>query len=154
MFPRGVFAGRLGFTLVEMLLVIALFTLVAGIVFPMVHNQLRESQISSATWSVATALEQARSRGLMDLVVPIATFTYGVGQYEVGSRSFLMDSGCVVTWAGGSLGDQKAVEFGPLGQLLPDGSPAEELVVSMPQIGGIGRIDVSASGLISWTTGN
>ncbi|MBF0410268.1 MAG: prepilin-type N-terminal cleavage/methylation domain-containing protein [Candidatus Riflebacteria bacterium] len=140
-----------GFTILELLLVLSLIAIVSAVSFPVFSNFVRQNFVSSAALSVVTGLEHARSRGLMDMLVPIATFTHGTGNYEIASKSFLLENDYRFSWSSGIDGSKKAFEFGTKGELL--GYPDTQSLRIFAVQGGA-NVFIATTGMISWSAEN
>lgn len=57
-------AGRAGFTLLEMLVILAILALVTGIAFPALDKAMRRQAFAEATARVETMLREARARAI------------------------------------------------------------------------------------------
>jgi type II secretory pathway pseudopilin PulG len=138
-----------GTTLLELILVIALLTIVAALSGPLLLQLFQRQGADAAARTVASRLEQARSRGLLDMQVPMATFSYDVARYEAASATYVLDNGWRVTWAGGATGDQLALEFDTLGRLKSRTAPLD-IHLQSPTAGPPMIVSITPSGLVTW----
>ncbi len=78
---------RGGFTLIEMLLVVALLALLAGLTLPAMHTPLRKSELRDAAKMLRAELTRARLRAIETGVAQRFRFRPGGPNFEVAPRS-------------------------------------------------------------------
>ena len=95
-------AGTRGFTLIEMMVAIAIMALVAGIGFPALHRMLARDALVSARGTISLALAQARSAALAhDAAVRVGIADAGGGRTAVvatGLAPAPLPAGITVDW--------------------------------------------------------
>ena len=141
-----VFPGVRGFTLMELLLVVALVAVVSAIGMPTVyHNFARESEQHMID-SVIVEIEYARSMGLMDLPA-YATFetTANSAVFICATQTKRLDGNVV-------FGESSFLKFGPRGQLQNAAGTVDETVAQTLSVKAdtsvVGTVVVTPAGLI------
>ncbi len=129
-----------GFTIIEVILVIFFMAILGSIFGPALIESTQKQSVSTTTWVVAVNVERARSRGLMGMKFPGATFTVGSLGYQIGGENYFMDNGFVSNLS-------TATEFSGVG------TTPEPLKITLNAPGGQkGIIYVATQGRITWET--
>lgn len=145
---------RRGFTLMELLLVVALLAIVAAVGAPQVYNNLVGGVEKRIVWAAATDFEYARSMGLADAsAYADVKIIAGSSIYEVATQTKVLDGkasfGSTAAFRfcrnSRNLGEPGPIPGGPAAPTFPF-----TVNVQSPAGTKVGEITISASGLITW----
>ncbi len=132
--------SRTAFTLMEMLLVIALLAVISAIALPTVYHDFSRRSKSCMVDSLILELEYARSMGLMDLS-DYATFkcTAGSAEFATATQSKILDGNLVFA-------DSVDFAFDSLGR--PEDKLEKNLSLKTINNESVGTVIVTPAGLI------
>ena len=133
-----------GVTLIELLLVIAILSVVAAVGFPTVWQNTGRRADQKTAQGVASDIEYVRSMALMDMPgFANAKFRKNDSKYEIATRTKELTGNYQVA-------DNVTLNFNPDGSIT---SP-KTIHISRKSGGGgnIAHIDIASSGLITWGT--
>ncbi|MDI9444706.1 MAG: prepilin-type N-terminal cleavage/methylation domain-containing protein, partial [Planctomycetota bacterium] len=78
--------GRHGYTLLEMLIVLAILAVMIGLGWPAIQKMARRSRIGDAAKQVRNALGQARLAAIESGKAQVFRFQPGAGRFEIAAR--------------------------------------------------------------------
>ena len=84
--PRRSLSGR-GFTLLELIVVVAVLSIVAAMAWPSIRKMYTQGEIKNAAKQVREALVQARLKAIETGTTQVFRFQSGTGRFEVVSKS-------------------------------------------------------------------